>query len=72
MLDEGPTGPDQHDREEQQGALKREQLVHVQSGASYLSQGFVMFFHASCEGLPGQLVAIVSANQLGELPKTLS
>ena len=26
----------------------------VQSGASYLSQGFVMFFHASCKGLPGQ------------------
>ena len=26
----------------------------VQSGASYLSQGFVMFFHVSCEGLPGQ------------------
>ena len=28
--------------------------VFVQSGASYLSQGFVMFFHVSCEGLPGQ------------------
>ena len=27
---------------------------YVQSGASYLSQGFVMFFHVSCEGLPGQ------------------
>ena len=26
----------------------------VQSGASYLSQGFVMFFYASREGLPGQ------------------
>ena len=26
----------------------------VQSGASYLSQGFVMFFHVNCEGLPGQ------------------
>ena len=26
----------------------------VQSGASYLSQGFVMFFHVSCQGLPGQ------------------
>ena len=26
----------------------------VQSGASYLSQGFVMVFHVSCEGLPGQ------------------
>ena len=26
----------------------------VQSGASYLSQDFVMFFHVSCEGLPGQ------------------
>ena len=26
----------------------------VHSGASYLSQGFVMFFHVSCEGLPGQ------------------
>ena len=26
----------------------------VQSGASYLPQDFVMFFHASCEGLPGE------------------
>ena len=26
----------------------------VQSGASYLSQDFVMFFHVSGEGLPGQ------------------
>ena len=26
----------------------------VQRGASYLSHDFVMFFHASCEGLPGQ------------------
>ena len=26
----------------------------VQSGVSYLWQGFVMFFHASCKGLPGQ------------------
>ena len=26
----------------------------AQSGASYLSQDFVMFFHVSCEGLPGQ------------------
>ena len=29
-------------------------VIHLQSGASYLSQGFVMFFHVSCEGLPGQ------------------
>ena len=28
--------------------------THAQSGASYLSQGFVIFFHVSCEGLPGQ------------------
>ena len=26
----------------------------VQSGASYLSQGFVMFFHVSYKGLSGQ------------------
>ena len=26
----------------------------LQSGASYLSQGFVMFFHASCQGLSVQ------------------
>ena len=26
----------------------------LHNGASYLSQGFVMFFHVSCEGLPGQ------------------
>ena len=26
----------------------------IQSGASYLSQVFVLFFHVSCEGLPGQ------------------
>ena len=26
----------------------------IQSGASYLSQDFVMFFHVSCKGLPGQ------------------
>ena len=26
----------------------------LQSGASYLSQDFVRFFHVSCEGLPGQ------------------
>ena len=26
----------------------------VQSGASYLSQDFVMFLHVSGEGLPGQ------------------
>ena len=44
----------------------------VQGGAFYLSQDFVMFFHVSCEGLPGQEVATVSANQPGELPKTLS
>ena len=25
----------------------------IQSGASYLSQDFVMLFHVSCEGLPG-------------------
>ena len=25
----------------------------LQSGASYLSQDFVIFFHVSCEGLPG-------------------
>ena len=31
-----------------------------------------MFFHVSCEGLPGQYVATVSANQLEEHPKTLS
>ena len=31
-----------------------------------------MFFHVSCEGLPGQQVATVSANQPGEVPKTLS
>ena len=29
-------------------------LAYIQSGASYLSQGFVMIFHVSCEGLPGQ------------------
>ena len=29
-------------------------LVPVQSRASYLSRYFVLFFHASCEGLPGQ------------------
>ena len=29
-------------------------MSSVQSGASYLSRGFVMFFHVSCEGLPGQ------------------
>ena len=28
--------------------------THVQSGASYLSQDFVMFFYVSCEGQPGQ------------------
>ena len=27
---------------------------NVQSEASYLSQNYVMFFHVSCEGLPGQ------------------
>ena len=27
---------------------------NVQSGASYVSQYFFMFFHVSCEGLPGQ------------------
>ena len=27
---------------------------HIQSGASYLSQDFVMFFHVSCVSLPGQ------------------
>ena len=37
-----------------------------------LSQGFVMFFNVSCEGLPGQQVATVSANQLGEILETLS
>ena len=26
----------------------------IQSGASYLSQGFVMLFHVICKGLPGQ------------------
>ena len=26
----------------------------LQNRASYLSPDFVMFFHASCEGLPGQ------------------
>ena len=26
----------------------------IQSGASYLSQDFVMFFYVSCEGLPRQ------------------
>ena len=26
----------------------------VQSGVSYLLHGFFMFFHASCEDLPGQ------------------
>ena len=31
-----------------------------------------MFFHVSSEGLPGQWVATVSANQPEELPKTLS
>ena len=44
----------------------------LQSGASYLSQDFVIFFHVSCEGLPGQKVATVSANHPGKLPKTLS
>ena len=29
-------------------------VSQIQSGASYLSQDFVMFFHASCEGLPRQ------------------
>jgi len=33
---------------------EEEKRVRVQSGASYLWQGFVMFFHVSCEGLPGQ------------------
>ena len=28
--------------------------VLIHSGASYLSQDFVMFFHVSCEGLPEQ------------------
>ena len=40
--------------------------------ASYLSQDFVLFFHVSCKGLPGQYVATVIANQPGELSKTLS
>ena len=29
-------------------------VIYLQSGATYLSQDFVMFFHASCEGLSGQ------------------
>ena len=29
-------------------------FVSLQSGASFLSQVFVMFFHVSYEGLPGQ------------------
>ena len=29
-------------------------VMFLQSGASYPSQDFVMFFHVSCEGLPGQ------------------
>ena len=29
-------------------------MYGIQIGVSYLSQDFVMFFHASCEGLPGQ------------------
>ena len=34
--------------------FENEGHTHIQSGASYLSQDFVMFFHVSCEGLPGQ------------------
>ena len=35
-------------------AQRLREKLSLQSGASYLSQDFVMFFHASCEGLPGQ------------------
>ena len=34
--------------------LAGDALIHIQSGASYLLQDFVMFFHVSCESLPGQ------------------
>ena len=34
--------------------LSEDLLSIIQSGASYLSQDFVMFFHVSYEGLPGQ------------------
>ena len=47
--------------------------VHaVQSFFPRMSQCFVRFFCASCEGLIGQYVAAVSANQPGQFPKTLS
>ena len=29
-------------------------LCTEQTGASYMLQDFIMFFHVSCEGLPGQ------------------
>ena len=32
----------------------KQRVDHLQGGASYLSQDFVMFSHASFEGLPGQ------------------
>ena len=37
--------------------IRVDYTLYLQSGASYLPQGFVMFFHVSCEGVPGQLVA---------------
>ena len=49
-----------HWHREGEGPLGPSGQVHllggpsVQSGASYLSQYFVMFFHLRCEGLPGQ------------------
>ena len=46
--------------------------IKCTGGASYLSQDFIMFIHVSCQGLPGQYVATVAANQPEELPKTLS
>ena len=34
--------------------IRVDYTLYLQSGASYLPQGFVMFFHVSCKGLPGQ------------------
>ena len=46
--------------------------LEVQSGASYLSQGFVMFFSCELRG-PARAVGSYSISQsVEELPKTLS
>ena len=44
----------QNGESEKEVVWRRRRSAFVQTNLSYLSQGFDMFFHVSCEGLPGQ------------------